>query len=188
MKREIDQYANVLRLSGGGVTLSGGEPLVQSEFASAVFRYCKALGVHTALDTSGRLGERLNDEELRDVDLTLLDIKSGDPATYVALTGQPLEPTLAFARRLSALGRRMWIRFVLVPGLTDAPDNVEAVAAFAASLDGVERVEILRFHQLGRQKWHDLNLAYTLEDTEPPGDALVARVKAQFRRHGLAVY
>jgi pyruvate formate lyase activating enzyme len=186
--RQIGKYAQVLKLSKGGITLSGGEPVVQKAFVMQVFRRCKALGLHTALDTSGRLGERLSDDDLAQIDLNILDIKSGDPATYEKVTRQPLAPTLAYARRLSALGRPMWIRYVLVPGLTDDVDNVEKVAEFAGSLKTVERVEILRFHQMGRDKWHKLGLEYPLENTEPPDAALSERVRTQFRNRGLTVY
>ena len=119
-------------------------------FATRIFRRSKELGLHTCCDTSGRLGDRLTDEQLMDIDLNLLDIKSGDPEIYERLTRQPLQPTLDYARRLSALGRPMWVRFVLVPGLTDDYDNVESVADICAGLKSLERVEILRFHQLGR--------------------------------------
>src|SRR5499426_3787156 len=166
--QEIGKYAQVLKISKGGVTLSGGEPVVQREFVVQIFRRSKQLGLHTCLDTSGRLGDRLTDDDLMAIDLNLLDIKSGDPAIYEKVTRQPLKPTLDYARRLSALGRPMWIRYVLVQGLTDGHDNVEKVADFVAGLKGVERVEILRFHQMGRDKWHKLGLEYTLDNTEPP--------------------
>jgi pyruvate formate lyase activating enzyme len=123
-----------------------------------------------------------------DIDLNLLDIKSGDPAVYEKVTRQPLQPTLDYARRLSALGRPMWIRFVLVPGLSDAHDNVEKVADIVAGLKTVERVEILRFHQMGRDKWHKLGLEYQLDNVEPPDAALTERVRGQFRSRGLTVY
>ena len=103
-----------------------------------------------------------------DIDLHLLDIKSGDPDIYEKVTPQPLQPTLDFARRLSGLERPMWIRFVLVQGLTDGYDDVERVANICAGLESVERVEILRFHQMGRDKWHKLGLNYLLSDVTPP--------------------
>jgi len=187
MKR-IGQFAQVLKLSKGGVTLSGGEPMVQRAFMTRIFRRCKALGLHTCVDTSGRLGDRMTDEELMDIDLNLLDIKSGDPAVYEKVTRQPLQPTVDYARRLSALGRPMWVRFVLVPGLSDGHDNVEKVADICAELKSLERVEILRFHQMGRDKWHKLGLQYPLENVEPPGPELTERVRGQFRSRGLTVY
>jgi len=186
--REIGKFATVLKISKGGVTLSGGEPIVQRAFAMQIFRRCKALGLHTCLDTSGRLGDKLSDDDLMQIDLNLLDIKSGDPEVYQKVTRQPLQPTLDYARRLSALKRPMWIRYVLVPGLTDGVDNVERVADFVGALGGVERVEILRFHQMGRDKWHKLGLAYPLEEFEPPDPELSERVRGQFRSRGLTVF
>ena len=187
MKR-IGQFAQVLKISKGGITLSGGEPMVQRPFVTRIFSRCKALGLHTCMDTSGRLGDRFTDAELMDIDLHLLDIKSGDPAIYEKVTRQPLQPTLDYAHRLSSLGRPMWIRFVLVPGLTDGHDNVEKVADICAELKSVERVEILRFHQMGRDKWHKLGLQYPLENVEPPDPELTERVRGQFRSRGLTVY
>ena len=186
--REIGKYAQVLKISKGGVTLSGGEPMLQRPFVTRIFRHCKALGVHTCMDTSGRLGDRFTDQELMDIDLNLLDIKSGDPEIYQKITRQPLQPTLDYARRLSELGRPMWIRYVLVAGLSDGYDNVQKVADFCAGLKTVQRVEILRFHQMGRDKWQKLGLDYPLENVEPPDAVLTERVREQFRSRGLTVY
>ena len=124
----------MLKATHGGVTLSGGEPLVQPAFVAQIFRHCRSIGVHTALDTSGFLGARADDALLDDTDLVLLDVKSGLPETYLKVTGRELAPTLAFGRRLAERGNAIWIRYVLVPGLTDAVDNVAAVADYAASL------------------------------------------------------
>jgi len=92
--RQIGKYVHVLKISKGGITLSGGEPMVQRPFVTRIFRRCKELGLHTCMDTSGRLGDRFTDQELMDIDLNLLDIKSGDPAVYETITRQPLQPTL----------------------------------------------------------------------------------------------
>lgn len=186
--KEIGKYVQVLKISKGGLTLSGGEPVLQKKFTMAIFRRCRQLGLHTCLDTSGRLGATLTDDDLAAIDLNLLDIKSGDPAIYEKVTRQPLKPTLDYAQRLSALGRPMWVRYVLVQGLTDGHDNVERVADFVGGLKSVERVEILRFHQMGRDKWHKLGLEYPLENFEPPSPDLTERVRQQFRNRGLTVY
>ena len=186
--QEIGKYANVLKISKGGITISGGEPMMQRPFVTRIFRRCKELGLHTCMDTSGRMGDRMTNAELMDIDLQLLDIKSGDPEIYRQVTGQPLQPTLDYARRLSDLGRPMWIRFVLVPGLTDGFDNVERVAEFTAGLESVERVEILRFHQMGSEKWARLGLDYPLAQREAPSAELTERVRQQFRSRGLTVY
>jgi len=137
--KQIGKYAQVLKISKGGITISGGEPMMQRPFVMQIFRRCKALGLHTCLDTSGRLGDKFTDEQLMDIDLNLLDIKSGDPAHYEKITRQPLKPTLDYARRLSSLGRPLWIRFVLVPGLSDDYDNVQRVADFVGAQDGGAR-------------------------------------------------
>ena len=185
---QIGNYAQVLKISNGGVTISGGEPVLQRAFVTQIFRRCKQMGLHTCLDTCGRLGDRLTDEELMDIDLNLLDIKSGDPDIYKQVTRQPLQPTLDYARRLSALKRPMWIRFVLVPGLSDGYDNVAKLADICAGLESVERVEILRFHQMGKDKWRKLGLEYPLEAVMPPTPELTERVRGQFRSRGLTVY
>lgn len=191
----IARYQGVFRATGGGITLSGGEVLMQPAFAARILRGAKELGIHTAIDTSGFLGASATDAMLEDVDLVLLDVKSGDPDTYRRVTGRELEPTLEFGRRLAELphGPEVWVRFVLVPGLTDDEANVEAVAAYAASLNDimpgtVTRVEVLPFHQMGRDKWAALGRDYRLGDTEPPSPELTERVREQFRAHGLTTY
>ncbi|MFY1632899.1 pyruvate formate-lyase-activating protein [Solwaraspora sp. WMMB335] len=185
----ILRYQRFISVAGGGVTLSGGEPLMQPDFVREVLRRCRAAGLHTALDTSGFLGTRADDALLDAADLVLLDVKSSDPATYrrVTRTGR-LGPTLRFAQRLADRGTPMWIRFVLVPGLTDAPDNVAGVAEIAAGLATVARVDVLPFHRLGAHKYAELGLEFPLADTEPPDTALLDRVRGQFRERGLTVY
>src|SRR4029078_6607844 len=123
--RRLGDFAPALRAMGGGLTISGGEALVQLGFTRGVFAAAKGMGLHTALDTSGFLGHRADDDYLAEVDLVLLDIKSGDPDTSHKSTGQDLQPTLRFAERLNALSNPVWVRFVLVPGLTDDPVNIE---------------------------------------------------------------
>ncbi|MEU9188891.1 pyruvate formate-lyase-activating protein [Streptomyces sp. NPDC048484] len=183
---EIDKYRAFITTAGGGVTLTGGEPLLQPAFTAAVLRRCKEAGLHTALDTSGFLGARATDELLADTDLVLLDIKSFDIATYRKLTGGELVPTLNFATRLDRLGSRMWIRYVLVPGWTDDPEAVDGLARFLSGLAGVERIDVLPFHKLGAAKYDALNIPFPLQDTPVPDAALVDRVRDQFRSHGLA--
>lgn len=136
VKSRIFRYALVLRAAHGGLTVSGGEPLLQAAFLGRMLRYAKELGLHTAVDTSGFLGARVSDALLDDVDLVLLDVKSGLPDTYRMVTGRDLAPTLAFGRRLADRGAKIWIRYVLVPELTDAVDNVDAVADYVAELQG----------------------------------------------------
>jgi pyruvate formate lyase activating enzyme len=183
---ELRKYANGLKAMGGGFTLSGGEPLAQHRFAAKLFRAAKALEIHTAIETNGFNGARVSDAELRDIDLVILDMKGFSPAQHYRVCGiEDNGPVLDFARRLSALRRPMWLRYVLVPGLTDVPEEMEPLAAFAAGLGVVERVEILPFHQLGSFKWKNLGLDYTLETTQPPSPQVVAKAQAIFRAAGL---
>jgi len=182
--RRLGDFAPALRAMGGGLTISGGEPLVQIGFTKGMFAAAKRLGLHTALDTSGFLGDRADDDYLSHVDLVLLDIKSGDPEIYRKLTGVELEPTLRFAKRLQAMGKKVWLRYVLVPGLTDDPRSIEPVARFVAPMDNVEWVEILPFHQMGEFKWKSLGLEYKLADTPTPSDAQVRAALDIFRAAG----
>ena len=155
----MQAYAAPLRAMDGGLTISGGEPLVQTALhASGSSQPPRAWSLHTALDTSGFLGARADDEYLRQVDLVLLDIKSWDPETYRRAVGQDIRPTIQFAERLAALGKPVWVRFVLVPGLTDDPANVEGIARFVAPMRNVEWVEVLPFHQMGAFKWKAMGL------------------------------
>ena len=185
---ELHGYARFIQVAGGGVTISGGEPLMQPRFVSELLRRCKERGLHTALDTSGYGGARADDELLDRADLVLLDIKSYEPARYRSLTGVEVAPTLAFARRLAARMRAMWIRFVLVPGVTDDESNIEGIARFVSELPTVERVEVLPFHRLGMDKYRQLGLPVPLADTEPPSATELARVRSQFAAHGLNVF
>jgi len=185
---EIRKYQHGLKIMSGGFTLSGGEPLMQDRFAVRLFTAVKAMGVHTALDTNGFLGERLSDRELEQIDLVLLDLKSWDPERHRQLTGKDIGPTLDFARRLAERKRPVWLRFVLVPGWTDEEETVGAIAKFAAGLGNIERVDVLPFHQMGRFKWKELALEYQLESLEPPCRGAVERACNQFRAEGLKAF
>ena len=184
---DIRSYKNFMKATGGGVTISGGEPLVQPEFTYRLMKACKQAGIHTALDTSGYLGAKASDALLELTDLVLLDIKSGLPDTYRKTTGVDLQPTLDFAKRLKAMGKPVWIRFVLVPGLTDAEENLVAVNRIVSELDNVERLEILPFHKMGEHKWEALGMPYTLGDTQPPTPEEIARAKEILGRNGVNV-
>jgi pyruvate formate lyase activating enzyme len=182
---EALKYEAFTRRAGGGVTLSGGEPLVQHAFAVKVLEGVHGRGLHTALDTNGYLGARLTRDELSLIDLVLLDLKAWDPHLHRQMTRVARDPVLAFAERLASEGRPAWVRFVLVPGLTDAPENILLLARFCAALGNVQRVDVLPFHQLGRSKWQRLGLDYALERTSPAGPQAVQDVRAVFREAGL---
>ena len=185
---EVAKYRRFISVAGGGFTVSGGEPLLQSGFVAELLHSVKAMGLHTAMDTSGFLGDRATDPLLDDTDLVLLDIKSWDPRTYRRVTGGEVAPTLWFARRLSGRGNVMWVRFVLVPGLTDAWENVEGIASFVSTLRTVERVEVLPFHKLGEPKYTKLGMKFPLADTPTPDQVLLDRVRDQFRSRDLTVW
>ena len=185
---ELNKYRHGLKIMAGGFTLSGGEPLMQDRFAVKLLAAAKAMDIHTALDTNGFLGERLSDEELAQIDLVLLDIKCWNPERHKHLVGKDNGPTLDFALRLGERQRPVWLRYVLVPDLTDDEDDIEQLASFAAALGNVERVDVLPFHQMGRYKWEKLGLDYTLNQTQPPSRQLVRRVCEQFRSAGLKAY
>ena len=194
----IRRYLGVFTATAGGLTISGGEVLMQPAFAARILRGAKEMGVHTALDTSGYLGANATDEMLDDTDLVLLDVKAGTSELYERVTGRELEPTRVFGRRLAQRGLtghgpEVWIRYVLVPGYTDGVDGVERVAEYVASLNEIRpgtvtRVEVLPFHQMGRSKWEAIGREYELGETESPSVELIERVRGQFRAHGLTTY
>lgn len=173
---EIEPYVDYYRASGGGITVTGGEPTLQAPFVAQLFKACKERwGISTALDTSG-FCDPTHAQELIDVtDLILLDLKLMNRQGHVELTSQPNDRILAFAKEMSRRGKRLWIRHVLVPGLTDAADDLQALGEFIGSLDGVEKVEVLPYHRMGVYKWQQLGLAYTLEGIVEPSAQEVAR-------------
>ena len=185
---ELSKYRHGLSVMSGGFTLSGGEPLMQDRFAVRLITAAKQMGIHTALDTNGHLGDRLSDNELKEIDLVLLDIKAFDNEKHLHLTGKEVGPTLEFAQRLAFNNRPIWVRYVLVPGLTDDAEEIKQIAEFASRLGVVERVDVLPFHQMGRFKWQRLNLDYKLNDVSPPSHALVEQTCEVFREAGLKAH
>ena len=183
---EVQKYANGLIAMKGGFTLSGGEPLMQDRFAAKLFAAVKGMGVHTAIETNGYYGDRLSDDEIRTIDLVILDMKAFNLAQHKLVTGgMDNAEVLDFCARLAALKRPMWLRYVLVPGLTDSVEEMEAVARFGASLGVVQRAQILPFHQMGRYKWERLGLDYKLAGTDSPTNQSVAQAIEIFRVAGI---
>lgn len=179
--------ANALRYKnyfsgGGGVTVSGGEPLLQAEFVTVLFTLLKEKGVHTALDTSGATFSKADGhayDGLLDVtDLVLLDIKHIDGEEHIRLTGRPNDGILAFAEYLSKIGKPVWIRHVLVPGITDNDVYLYRLAAFIKTLKNVERVEVLPYHAMGAVKYEKMGIEYPLKGVEPPDKERVANARA----------
>ncbi|MCI6207484.1 MAG: pyruvate formate-lyase-activating protein [Corynebacterium glucuronolyticum] len=187
--KKIKRYRPVFNASGGGLTISGGEPLFQIAFTRRILESVHAAGIHTAIDTSGFLGARLTDEDIDNIDLFLLDVKSGFPETYKRVTSHDLQPTLDFGERLTKLGKKIWIRFVLVPGWTDSPENIERVAQIVSRWKtSVERVEVLPFHNMGADKWKNLDMEYKLEGVKPPSNEAVEAARDVFRSYGLNTF
>ncbi|PKZ88455.1 pyruvate formate lyase-activating protein [Trueperella bernardiae] len=184
----MGRYKAVFKVTNGGVTFSGGEPLMQPAFLAKLLRGAKEMGIHTAIDTSGFLGRNLSDEMMADTDLVLLDIKSGLPDYYERTTGRALQPTIDFGHRLSDAGKEIWARFVLVPGLTDDVDNIEAAAEIMKEFSTLTRVEVLPFHQMARDKWESLGMEYQLRDVQPPAKEHTDLVREIFRSHGLTTF
>jgi pyruvate formate lyase activating enzyme len=180
----LSGFAPSLIKLGGGLTISGGEPMVQLAFTRRIFQGAKKMGLHTAIETSGFLGDRVDESYLSAVDLFLLDIKSSDPDTYRRVTGRDLAPTLRFAERLASLSKPVWVRFTLVAGATDDPANVDGIARFVAPMKNVQWVEVQPFHKMGEFKWKAMDLEYKHANTEPPTRDVVNRVIGQFRDAG----
>ena len=157
---------------------------MQLAFTKRILAGAKKMGLHTAIETSGFLGDRVDESYLSVLDLVLLDIKSSNPDTYKAVTGRDLAPTLRFAERLAKMNKPVWVRFTLVPGHTDDPANVEGIAKFVAPMKNVEWVEVQPFHKMGEFKWKAMNLEYKHLNTPPPTPDLVNRVIEQFRAAG----
>jgi pyruvate formate lyase activating enzyme len=181
----VGQYRHDLKIMKGGLTISGGEPLMQHRFVLKLAAAAQKLGVHTAVETNGYLGDRLTDDNLNHIDLVMLGLKAITPELHERLTGRDIGPVHAFARRLAARRRPVWIRFVVIPGWTDNLDEVGRMADFAAGLGNVERVDVLPFHQLGQFKWERLGMDYQLKDVKPPSAETVGRAVDRFKAAGL---
>lgn len=184
---DIVKYKSFMKFSGGGVTVSGGEPLMQADFVKEVFKACKKEGIGTALDTSGCVGLDGAKEALSYTDLLLLDIKSIDPETFRRITQRDINNTLEIAECASKTNIPMWIRFVLVPGLSDNKKEIEDLARYIAGLHSVQKVEVLPFHKMGEYKWEELGYKYELKHTPEPSAEEFEAAKAVFKKYGLKV-
>lgn len=176
---DLQSYLPFIEASGGGITVSGGEPLLQIPFLIELFKECKRLGIHTTIDSSGGCyskakGFQDNLKELmKYTDLILLDLKHIHREKHIQLTGKTNEHILEFAKFLSDIKKPVWIRHVLVPTITDSEEDLKNLGEFIATLKNVEKVEILPYHKLGVYKWETLGLNYQLKDIEPPANESV---------------
>jgi pyruvate formate lyase activating enzyme len=170
-----------------GFTASGREPLQQPAFTRRMLQAAQSAGLHTALDTSGFLGERADDDLLDAADLVLLDVRAGTDTTHRAVTGCPLAPTLDFARRLAERGQSTWMRYVVVPGYTDQVDEIEAFMGHARELDNVQRIDIVPFHEPGVLRCERFSAALSARSTPPAIPELIDSVRARMAHAGLPV-
>jgi pyruvate formate lyase activating enzyme len=171
--KEVLKYKNFMRASGGGLTVSGGEPLLQAQFVKELFRLCRKEKIPTALDTTGSLFNRTVRETLDYTDLVLLDIKSTDQEVHRKLTGARLEPVMRFYRHLQDIQKPHWIRSVIVPGYTDSPGHFHHLGQLLHNNPSLQKVELLPFHKMGEYKWEQLNIPYALKNTDPPPPELM---------------
>jgi|SRR6056297_411533 len=187
LMEDIRKYKPFMAFSGGGVTATGGDPLLQADFVEALFRACRRENIHTALDTSGCISPVKAAGVLSQTDLVLLDIKALTPEAHKTITGVQLADPLGFARHLSEIKKPVWIRYVLIPGLTDTATDLETLALFLQGLKNIERVELLAFHKMAEYKWKELGLDYRLGNVPAADDLLMEKAASIFRRYGLPV-
>jgi len=184
---EIVKYKSYMEFSGGGVTFTGGEPLLQAEFILEVSKTLKHEGITIAIDTSGYIWNDTVKELLEYVDLVMLDIKNYDPEVYTIVTGVSLTPTLELLDYLKNYRINTWIRYVLVPNLTDNMETIEQLSIYLDHFPNVSKIEVLGFHKMGEYKWKELGLEYKLSDTKEPSKDSLQKVKEIFERNGKKV-
>lgn len=184
---EIIKYKSYFEFSGGGVTFTGGEPLLQAEFILEVSKECKKKGISVAIDTSGFVWNDTVKEVLEYTDIVLLDIKNYDPLVYKTVTGVSLAPTLTLLDYLKEKNINTWIRYVLVPQLTDNLDSVRKLSEHLDHYPNVSKIDLLGFHKMGEYKWKELGIEYKLTDTKEPSKELLQEVKAILGSNGKLV-
>ena len=183
MVKDIEEYYAFIR--HGGVTVSGGEPLMQPEFTADIFRRCKELGLHTALDTSGSAEYHTALKVLKYTDLVLLDIKAFDPELYTAVTGAAKDKGKLLLELCEKLAIKVWIRHVVLPGYTADKTHIESLAEYLSGFSCIEKTEPIAFHKMGEYKWKNSGKDYKLYDTAPPDEAVMDGIREIFRSKGL---
>lgn len=176
---EVVTYRHFITASGGGVTASGGEAMLQPEFVRDFFRAAHAEGIHTCLDTNGHIRNHTDviDEVLDATDLVMLDLKQLNDDIHKNLVGVSNRRTLDFARYLHKRGQKTWIRYVVVPGYTDDEDSIHRLGTFIQDMDNIEKVELLPYHQLGEHKWETLGYDYELKGISAPSTETMEKLK-----------
>lgn len=185
--KKIKKMKPYIERSGGGITISGGEPTMQPEFTLALLKKAKAEGLHTAVDTSGFVEQAQFEKLLPYLDLVLLDIKTMDDLKHQKLTGVSNQKTLKIVELMEEKEQPYWIRQVIVPGITD---DLQAVKDFADYLNDkkyLQKVELLPYHELGKHKWEKLGLEYKLAAVKPPSPQKMAELNAVFKNHKINI-
>jgi len=178
--KEILKYQSYFKFTGGGVTISGGEPLNQPDFLVELLKACREHGLHTVVDTSGSATVEVAERVFKYTDLLLLDIKSYNPQVFKEVTGVELKYSLDLLNISQRLNVPVWVRFVLVPGLTDNINDIKDLAAFLKGFSNVEKTEVLPFHKEGEYKWKNAGMTYELADTQPPSTQQVQAIQKIF--------
>jgi len=183
---EVQSYRPYFNATGGGLTATGGEPLLQPEFLHDLFKAAQAEGIHTCLDTNGFTQKPIEviDKALDVTDLVMLDIKHIDDDIHQDLIGVPNSRVLSFARHLQQRGQKTWIRYVVVPGYNDDETSAQRLGEFLKGMDNIEKFEILPYHQLGEHKWETLGFDYELKGVSAPSKESLDQLKAVFESYG----
>ncbi|MGJ8580892.1 MAG: pyruvate formate lyase 1-activating protein [Psychromonas sp.] len=179
LMKELLQYRHYMNASGGGITISGGEAMLQPEFVQAMFEACRLEGIHTCLDTNGFV-RKIDDRTkkiLDSTDLVLLDIKQMDNKKHIDLTHVSNKYTLEFAQYLADHQQAVYLRYVVVPGITDSIDDTHALGQFIEPMKNIEKIELLPYHELGRHKWIEMDEIYPLEGVHPPTKEVMTAVQ-----------
>ncbi|EAR08976.1 pyruvate formate-lyase-activating protein [Reinekea blandensis] len=189
MVEKILPFARFMDASGGGVTVTGGEPVLQAPYVALLFEKLQQHGIHTCLDTNGYVGVYSDEvhQMIDHTDLVMLDIKHIDDHKHHLLVGVSNQRTLRFARHLADIGKKTRARYVVVPGYSDEPDDVHALAQFLAPMENIEHVELLPYHNLGTHKWKAMGLEYPLEGLQPPSTESMDEIEGIFRSYGLEI-
>jgi len=182
---DFKKYVDFMKFSGGGITVTGGEPTLQAEFVTELFKQVKAMGLTTVLDTSGFVQIDRVKELLKVTDLILLSIKHIDEVKHKEITGVGNKLIHRFIEYLAEQKIPVWIRYVIIPGWTDDPGDIARLAEYLAQFGNIERVEVLPYHTLGVYKWEQFGEEYKLKDVLPPTSDEVKKAKEIFQQHGL---
>ena len=184
--QDIRKYKSFMTCSGGGLTISGGEPLLQPDFVKDMFIKCKEEGIHTCLDTNGfvRRYDPVIDELLEVTDLVMLDLKQMNDEIHQNLVGVSNHRTLEFAKYLANKNVKVWIRYVVVPGWSDDDDSAHRLGEFTRDMGNVEKIELLPYHELGKHKWVAMGEEYKLDGVKPPKKETMERVKGILEQYG----